>query len=145
MQASLLGQDPLMSPSPAPAVTPQVSVPVELPTWQLYPGVNSLMLPCRVGTTPNGGGIQGDTCKPATENLNIPWQRRLQSLATRVRGCESETGSMTAPSCISRAPGGGAVTGKDKPFASKVPMQGGVRSQRGWRKKAFSACPVWSC
>ncbi|RXN21712.1 Mediator of RNA polymerase II transcription subunit 30 [Labeo rohita] len=31
-QASLLGLDPLLSPSPAPAGTPQVPIPVELPT-----------------------------------------------------------------------------------------------------------------
>ncbi len=31
-QASLSGHDPLMSPSPVPVVTPQVSIPVELPT-----------------------------------------------------------------------------------------------------------------
>ncbi len=31
-QASLSGHDPLMSPSPVPAATPQVSIPVELPT-----------------------------------------------------------------------------------------------------------------
>ncbi|KAK7139774.1 hypothetical protein R3I94_012421 [Phoxinus phoxinus] len=31
-QASLSGQDPLMTPSPSPAATPQVSIPVELPT-----------------------------------------------------------------------------------------------------------------
>ncbi len=31
-QVSLSGHDPLMSPSPVPAATPQVSIPVELPT-----------------------------------------------------------------------------------------------------------------
>ncbi len=169
-KASLSDHDPLMSPSPVPAATPQVSIPVELPTtaalsWgeQLdvcvpLPSVfstdeeedaldfeDSPLLPpehtaqplATAGTTEDADRAPTlllsvdlqDVCKRAAEKLNIPWPTVVAEAAkSRYEGKRQPRAKRAArqllpvfPELLEEL----AVTWKDKPFTSKLPVQGG--------------------
>ncbi|KAI7792538.1 hypothetical protein IRJ41_018919, partial [Triplophysa rosa] len=101
-QASLSGEDPLMSASPASAVTLQVSIPVELPTKVTL----------------------------SWEWLNIPWPTVVVETAkSRYEGKRLPRAKWAArqlllifPELLEEV----AVTWKDKPLTEKVPIQGGT-------------------
>ncbi|CAM4650393.1 unnamed protein product [Leuciscus chuanchicus] len=150
-QASLLGQGPLMTPSPASAATPQVSIPVELLTtaalsWEeedfedspFLPPAHLAQLLAAAGSTEEAGGAKSSLllsvdlqhmCKRAAEKLNIQWLTVVAETAkSRYEGKRLPSVKRAARQLLPVFPkflDELAVSWKDKPFTSKMSVQGG--------------------